>query len=138
MTDVHTKERRSYNMSQIRAKDTKPEILVRKFLFSKSLRYRLHDKGLSGTPDLRFPKYKKVVFIHGCYRHGHDGCIYFAPTKTRTEWWMDKINDNKKRDKRNQNEHKKIGWDPIVIWECELKKEKRDKTFNTLLKVLEN
>ncbi len=136
MVDVHTKETRSYNMSRIKGKDTKPEILVRKFLFSQGFRYRLHDKKLPGKPDLVFPKYKKVVFIHGCYWHGHEGCKYFVPPKTRTEWWMDKINDNKTRDEKNIAELKKNMWYPIIIWECELKPEKREKTLKALVRKL--
>src|SRR6218665_2734895 len=98
MADVHSKEIRSYNMSRIKGKDTKPEILVRKFLFAKGLRYRLHDKQLPGKPDLVFPKYKKIVFIHGCFWHGHEGCKYFVVPKTRTDWWLSKINKNKEKD----------------------------------------
>jgi DNA mismatch endonuclease (patch repair protein) len=85
MMDVHSKEVRSFNMSQIKGKDTKPEMLVRRFLFSKGVRYRLHDKKLPGKPDMVFPKYKKVIFIHGCFWHGHEGCKYFVVPKTRTE-----------------------------------------------------
>ena len=84
MADVHSKKVRSYNMSMIRSKDTKPEILVRKFLFSKGLRYRLHDKKLPGKPDVVLPMYRTVVFIHGCFWHGHDGCKYYVIPKTRT------------------------------------------------------
>lgn len=138
MADVHTKEIRSYNMSRIKGKDTKPEILVRKFLFSQGFRYRLHDKKFPGKPDLVFPKYKKLVFIHGCYWHGHEGCKYFVPPKTRTEWWMNKINENKKRDERNIAELKKIMWQPIIIWECELKPDKREKTLEKLVRKLKN
>lgn len=125
-------------MSRIKGKDTKPEILVRKFLFSQGFRYRLHDKKLSGKPDLVFPKYKKVVFIHGCYWHGHEGCKYFVPPKTRTEWWMNKINENKKRDEKNIAELKKIMWQPIIIWECELKPDKREKTLEKLVRGMKN
>lgn len=94
MTDVHDKKTRSYNMSKIRGKDTKPEIIVRKFLFGNGFRYKLHDKMLPGKPDLVFPKYKTVVFIHGCFWHGHDGCKYFVVPKTRRKWWLDKKNIN--------------------------------------------
>lgn len=91
MTDVHDKQTRSFNMSRIKGKDTKPEMLVRKFLFGKGWRYHLHDKKLSGKPDLVFPKLKTVIFVHGCYWHGHEGCRYFVIPKTRTDWWLDKI-----------------------------------------------
>ena len=129
MADVHSKEIRSYNMSQIRSKDTKPEILVRKYLFSRGLRYRLHLKNLPGTPDLVFPGYKKVVFIHGCFWHGHKGCKYFVPPKTRTEWWLNKINTTKKKDVENALKLKKQGWKVILVWECSLKSDKRYKTL---------
>ncbi|MBC7451038.1 MAG: DNA mismatch endonuclease Vsr [Cytophagales bacterium] len=85
MADVHSKEVRSYNMSQIKGKDTKPEMLVRKFLFSKGFRFRLHVKDLPGKPDIVLPKYRTVIFIHGCFWHGHEGCRYFVMPKTRTE-----------------------------------------------------
>jgi len=134
MADVHTKETRSYNMSQIKSKNTKPEILVRKFLFSKGLRYRIHKKELPGKPDLVFVKYKLVIFIHGCYWHGHENCKYFVAPKSRTEWWLNKINGNKEKDKENEELLRKMGWKIIVIWECELKPEKREKTLNELLK----
>ncbi len=98
MTDVHDKATRSYNMSRVRGKDTKPEMLVRKFLFSKGFRYRLHDKKLPGKPDIVLPKYKTVIFINGCFWHGHEGCRYFVVPKTRTEWWMGKITGTQKRD----------------------------------------
>ena len=94
MADVHSKEQRSYNMSQIKGKNTKPEMLVRKFLFSKGFRYRLHIKDLPGKPDIVLPKYKTVIFIHGCFWHGHEGCKYSSIPKTRTEWWTEKINKN--------------------------------------------
>src|SRR6478736_1959577 len=130
MSDVHSKKVRSYNMSKIKGKDTKPEILVRKFLFSKGLRYRLHDRKLPGKPDLALSKYKTVVMIHGCYWHGHEGCKYFVVPKTRTEWWMSKINGNQIRDMTNISDLKKTGWKVLTVWECELKTEKREKTLD--------
>lgn len=98
MADVHTPEQRSYNMSRVRSKDTKPELIVRKFLHAHGFRYRLHDKKLPGKPDVVLPKYKTVVFIHGCFYHGHEGCRYFVGSKTHTDWWLDKIKGNKRRD----------------------------------------
>ncbi|UGU17950.1 DNA mismatch endonuclease Vsr [Sinomicrobium kalidii] len=136
MADVHDKKTRSYNMSRIKGKDTKPEILVRKYLFSLGFRYRLHDKNFPGKPDLVFPKYRKVVFIHGCYWHGHEDCKYFVPPKTKTEWWLNKIGNNKKRDEQNISRIRDMGWLPIIIWECELKPGKRDKTFENLVEEL--
>jgi len=122
MADVHDKKTRSYNMSRIRSKDTKPEILVRKFLFSKGYRYKLHDKNLPGKPDIVLPRYKTVIFIHGCFWHGHKGCKYFVVPKTRTEWWLDKINGNKANDKKKETQLKRMGWNIIRIWECDIKK----------------
>jgi DNA mismatch endonuclease (patch repair protein) len=121
-------------MSQIKGKNTKPEILVRKFLFSNGFRYRLHVKKLPGKPDIVFRKFRKVLFIHGCYWHGHENCKYFVPPKSRTEWWLNKINGNKEKDKENEELLKNMGWKVIVIWECELKPGKREKTFNELLR----
>lgn len=129
MTDVHSKEVRSYNMSRIRGKDTKPELLVRKFLFAKGLRYRLHDKKLPGKPDLVFPKYRKVLFVHGCFWHGHEGCKYFVMPKTRTEWWMDKISRNRDKDKDSLQKLKDSGWGTIVVWECDLKNNKKEEEY---------
>jgi DNA mismatch endonuclease (patch repair protein) len=132
MVDVHDKETRSFNMSRIRSKNTKPEMLVRKFLFANGFRYRLHVKKLPAKPDIVLPKYQKVIFIHGCYWHGHEGCKYFVLPVSRIEWWKTKIENNKKRDERNIADLLKLGWQPIIIWECELKRDKREKTLNKL------
>jgi len=121
MADVHTKEQRSYNMSRIRSKDTKPELLVRKFLFSKGFRYRLHVKALPGKPDIVLPKYKTVIFIHGCFWHGHENCKYFVVPKTKPEWWLNKISGNIANDKKAGKNLLSAGWNIIAIWECELK-----------------
>lgn len=121
-------------MSQIRGKDTKPELLVRKFLFSKGLRYRLHKSDLPGTPDLVFQKYKKVLFIQGCFWHGHKGCDYFKLPKTRTEWWKNKINGNIKRDTKNALKLEKAGWKIITVWACDLKSGKKHSTLELLEK----
>jgi DNA mismatch endonuclease (patch repair protein) len=133
MTDVHDKKTRSYNMSQIKGRDTKPEILIRKFLFSKGFRFRLHDKKLPGKPDLVLPKYKVVLFVHGCFWHGHKGCRYFVLPKTRTEWWQDKIEETIKRDIKTTKELNEHGWHVIVIWECELKPERRHETLENII-----
>jgi len=133
MADVHSKKTRSFNMSQIKGKDTKPEILVRKFLFSNGFRYKLHDKKLPGKPDLVFPKYRTVLFVHGCFWHGHENCKYFVIPKTRTEWWLDKINGNKKRDDNNIKLLEKEGWKVITVWGCELKPDKRENTLKNLI-----
>jgi DNA mismatch endonuclease (patch repair protein) len=136
MTDVHEPEIRSYNMRQIKGKDTKPEMLVRRFLHSKGFRYRLHVKNLPGKPDIVLPKYKTVIFINGCFWHGHKGCKYFKIPETRTEWWKDKIYETKKRDKRKYMELKKSEWKVLIIWECEIK-HKKEQILESLLKSLQ-
>lgn len=133
MADVHDKETRSYNMSQIKGKNTKPEMLVRKFLFSKGFRYRLHVKNLPGKPDLILPKYKTIIFINGCFWHGHENCKYFVMPKTRTEWWIDKINRTKQRDSENFLQLSESGWKIVTIFECQLKVDKLNKTLIKLL-----
>lgn len=136
MADVHTKEIRSYNMSQIKGKDTKPEILVRKFLFSNGLRYRIHDRRLPGKPDIVLSKYRSAIFIHGCFWHGHSNCKLFVIPKTRTEWWMNKISGNKKKDAENIDALKKDHWSVYTIWGCELGASKKEKTLVRLLQRL--
>lgn len=131
--DVHDKATRSYNMSQIKGKNTKPEMLVRKFLFSKGYRYRLHVKNLPGKPDIVLPKYKTVIFINGCFWHGHENCKYFVIPKTRTEWWINKINSNKQKDGENFLSLSGSGWKIVTIFECELKGDKLNKTLNKLV-----
>jgi len=123
-------------MSQIRAKDTKPEIIVRKFLFSKGFRYRLHERSLPGRPDIVLPKYKTAIFIHGCFWHGHKDCPYFVVPKTNTNWWLNKIETNQKNDKKAIFSLKKAGWQVIVLWECALKGERLDKNLAKLPKIL--
>jgi len=132
MADVHDKKTRSYNMSMIRSKNTKPEILVRKFLHAQGFRYKLHDKKLPGKPDLVLPKYKTVIFIHGCFWHGHKNCKYFVVPKTRTEWWLNKINTNKANDTKAVKALKKEGWKIINLWGCDLKPFKIEKTLTKL------
>ncbi len=132
MTDVHSKETRSYNMSRIRGKDTKPEMLVRKFLHKKGFRYRLHVKKLPGKPDIVLPKYKTVIFIHGCFWHRHQGCKYFVVPKTRTEWWLNKIGTNIWNDLNAESALKSSGWRVIKIWECELKRGQLQQTLSFL------
>jgi DNA mismatch endonuclease (patch repair protein) len=122
MADVHSKEVRSYNMSRIRSKNTKPEMLVRKFLHKKGFRYRLHVKDMPGKPDIVLPKYKTVIFIHGCFWHGHEGCKYYVVPKTRTEWWLNKITGNINNDTKAEKNLRSDGWNIIKLWECELKK----------------
>lgn len=133
MADVHDKKTRSYNMSRIRAKDTKPEMVVRRFLHAQGFRYKLHDKSLPGKPDLVLPKYKTVIFIHGCFWHGHEGCRYYVVPKTRTEWWVGKIERTQSNDLKICKELINRGWRIFEIWECDLK----DNPQKKLLKVVE-
>ncbi|WP_430809565.1 MULTISPECIES: very short patch repair endonuclease [unclassified Carboxylicivirga] len=133
MSDVHDKETRSYNMSKIKGKNTKPEILVRKFLYSKGFRYRVNYSELPGKPDIVLSKYKTVIFINGCFWHGHENCKYFVLPKTRTKWWSDKINATRSRDLDKTNELQLLGWKVKVIWECELKTANRSQVFKDLI-----
>lgn len=137
MVDIHDKATRSYNMSRIRNKNTSPEIILRKKLFGSGYRYRVHYKKLTGKPDIVLPKYKTVIFINGCFWHGHEGCKYFVYPKTRQEWWFNKISKTKKRDLSNIEELTKLGWNVKVIWECELKKGNIGKVFNKIILFLE-
>lgn len=136
MADVHSKETRSYNMSRIRSKDTSPELLVRKFLHSKGFRYTLHNKNLPGRPDIVLPKYNTIIFVQGCFWHGHRDCKYASIPKTRTEWWQKKIDTNKANDEKAQKLLKKEGWKIINVWGCDLKKQKMEKTLDKLVKKL--
>lgn len=134
MADIKTKEARSYNMSQIKGKNTKPEELVRKFLFSKGYRYRKNDKRLPGSPDIVLPKYKTVVFVNGCFWHGHTGCKYFVWPQSNAAFWKEKILRNIDRDNQNYCQLRESGWKVLLVWECELKSKQRDATFTELLK----
>lgn len=121
MADRHTKEERSYNMSCVKNKDTKPEVFIRKFIFSKGFRYRKNVKELPGCPDIVLPKYKTVIFVHGCFWHKHN-CKYASKPKTNVEFWNKKLNGNAKRDKKIMKKLTDLGWHILVIWECEIKK----------------
>jgi DNA mismatch endonuclease (patch repair protein) len=134
--DVHDKKTRSYNMSQIKGKDTKPEEIVRKYLFSKGFRYRKNDKRLPGTPDIVLPKHRTVIFVNGCFWHGHEGCKYFVVPKTNTEFWLNKINANRERDSRNHAALVADGWKVIDVWECELRSLRSLKTLEQLVECL--
>ncbi|MCH5719842.1 very short patch repair endonuclease [Niabella hibiscisoli] len=120
-------------MSQVKGKDTKPEMLVRKFLFAQGFRYRLHDKKLPGKPDIVLPKYKTVIFVHGCFWHGHEDCKYAALPQTKTEWWFNKINGNISNDCKAINTLEARGWKVLVIWGCSLKKAKLQETLQDIV-----
>lgn len=134
MADVHSVETRSYNMSRIRSKDTKPELTLRKALFANGFRFRLHDKKLPGKPDIVLKKYRTAIFVHGCFWHGHKHCKYFVVPKTRTDWWLNKIIGNQKNDVAKKDALKKNYWKVIEIFECELKKDKLKQTLNKVIK----
>lgn len=119
-------------MSRIKGKNTKPEILVRKFLFAHGFRYRIHVKNLPGKPDIVLPKYRTVIFIQGCFWHGHEGCKYFVIPQTRTDWWLEKINRNRENDLKNHDLLIKENWRVIVLWECMLRPYLREKTLSGL------
>ena len=136
MADVHNSKTRSFNMSRIKAKDTQPEMLVRKFLHTNGFRYTLHDKKLAGKPDIVLPKYKTIIFIHGCFWHGHTNCKYYVVPKTRTQWWLNKINTNKANDAKAVKALKKNGWKVITVWECKLKPGAIEKTLSGILQKL--
>jgi DNA mismatch endonuclease, patch repair protein len=127
----HSKEVRSYNMSRIRSTNTKPEEMVRKYLFSKGFRYRKNVRKLSGCPDIVLPKYHTVIFVNGCFWHMHD-CPNFVWPKTSEEYWSKKLMKNKKRDEESKSSLEELGWKIIIIWECELKKSVREKRLDLL------
>jgi DNA mismatch endonuclease (patch repair protein) len=130
--DVLLKEQRHRCMSAIHAKNTKPELLVRHYLFSRGFRYRLNDPRLPGHPDLVLRKYRTVVFVNGCFWHGHEGCKYFRLPQTNTEFWQAKITRNAERDKLMQKKLAVLGWHCITVWECQLKPKVREQTLESL------
>lgn len=132
MADTHSKKTRSYNMSRIRSKDTKQEVMVRKFLFSKGLRFRKNDKRYPGNPDVLLPKYRSAVFINGCFWHSHEGCPDFILPKSNQDYWESKLEKNRKRDEKNYVSLKRDGWHVFIIWECELKKANKDERLEQL------
>ena len=130
--DRLTQQQRHKNMASIHSINTKPEVIVRKYLWRSGFRYRLNNPRLPGHPDIVLRKYRTCVFVNGCFWHGHDGCKYFRLPKTNTNFWEKKINRNKERDKEEQRQLAKMGWHCITVWECELKPDKRDKTLKSL------
>jgi DNA mismatch endonuclease (patch repair protein) len=124
MTDVHAPAVRSRNMAAIRSKDTRPELALRRLLHERGLRYRLHCSELPGKPDLVFPRFRAVVFVHGCLFHGHE-CPAFRWPQTRAAWWRAKIEGNRARDQRNREALARSGWRVLVVWECALRGPRR-------------
>lgn len=121
MTDIFTKQKRSEIMSNISGKNTKPEIIIRKLAHSLGYRFRLHKKNLPGKPDIVFPKYKKVIFVNGCFWHGHKNCKRSKLPTTNKKFWKEKIENNKKKDAADYRKLRKLGWDYLVIWQCRIK-----------------
>jgi len=121
MTDRVSPERRSWNMSRIRGKNTKPEVLLRSLLHRRGFRFRLHSADLAGKPDLVLPRHRTVIFVHGCFWHRHQGCPYTTTPKSRTEFWQDKFKRTVERDRQKQSELEHAGWRVLIVWECELK-----------------
>lgn len=132
MSDRLTIEQRHNNMAAIRGRDTKPEILVRKFLWSRGFRYRLNHPRLPGKPDIVLRKYRICILVNGCFWHGHEGCKYYVVPKSNTGFWMEKIRRNRERDHEVLHRLAEMGWHTIVIWECELKPAVREKTLESL------
>lgn len=135
--DNHSPKVRSYNMSRIRSVNTKPEEIVRKFLFKEGFRYRKNVNKLPGSPDIVLAKYKTVIFINGCFWHKHD-CPKFVWPKTNINYWSSKILKNVERDKINYQKLQELGWNVIIVWECELNSSVHQKTLNNILEMLEN
>ena len=132
MSDNHSPQQRHANMAAIRAKNTKPEVLVRKYLWSHGFRYRLNHPRLPGKPDIVMRMYRTCIFINGCFWHGHEGCKYYTVPKSNTDFWVNKVKRNQERDLEVQHQLAKMGWHCLTIWECELKADKRDKTLESL------
>ena len=136
MADHISPEHRSWNMQQIKAKDTKIEVQVRSWLFSRGFRFRKNDKRYPGKPDIVLPKYKTVVFINGCFWHRHKGCKYATVPKTRVEYWNEKFQRNVRNDLLHKQELESMGWKVITVWECQLKKTNFVTTMETLEKMI--
>jgi len=137
MTDVFSEEKRSYVMSRVSSKDTKPEKIVRSFLHRAGFRFRLHARDLPGKPDVVLPKHKTAIFVHGCFWHRHPGCKRATTPKTRREFWMEKFKKNVRRDNLNQKKLKELGWEVIVVWACKLEKIKsREEALQNLVRTL--
>ena len=129
MADIVSKEKRSYMMSRIHSKNTKPELIVRKYLFHRGFRYRVNVKKLPDSPDIVFEKYKTIIFINGCFWHGHSNCKIAHIPKSNTKKWIHKIQKNIDRDLSNRITLMKMGWHILTVWECQLSPSKREKTL---------
>ena len=132
MPDKMTPQQRHNCMSHIRAKNTRPEVLVRQYLHAAGFRFRIHVKKLPGCPDVVLPKYRTCIFVNGCFWHGHRGCRYAARPKSNAEFWQTKIQNNIRRDELSAQALDTMGWRIITVWECELKKDRREETLRVL------
>ena len=136
MMDTFTPEKRSRIMAAVRGKNTGPELLIRRFLWSNGVGYRIHDASLPGKPDIAVPRYKVAIFVHGCFWHGHEQCSRGRLPKSRVEYWKAKIDANKQRDRLVEERARDVGWQPLVIWECQLRTQRAASV--TLDKLLDN
>lgn len=136
MSDKLTAEQRHRCMSSIHSKNTKPELIVRRYLFSKGFRYRVNVKSLPGSPDIVLRKYHTAIFVNGCFWHGHDGCKFYVTPKSNTPFWQTKISRNKQRDALRRAQLGRMGWNTIVVWECQLKPKVREHTLQELENLL--
>lgn len=132
--DVHSKAVRSYNMSKVKSRDTKLEVKVRKYLFAHGFRYRKNDSRYPGRPDIVLPKYKTAIFVNGCFWHMHAGCEYSCVPKTNSDFWKQKLEQNKQRDERNITQMEDLGWNVMIIWQCELKGSAFESRMDALIK----
>ncbi|MDR1614176.1 MAG: very short patch repair endonuclease [Campylobacteraceae bacterium] len=132
MADTHSPQVRSYNMSRIRSMNTQPEEVVRKYLHSKGFRYRKNDTRYPGKPDIVLPKFKTIIFVHGCFWHCHEGCPDFVQPKSNQDYWQEKLNRNRIRDAENIGKLCSSGWHVIIVWECELTKQRRQESLDRL------
>lgn len=138
MADTMTPEQRHNCMAAIKGKDTKPELIVRKYLFSRGLRFRIQVRKLPGRPDIVLPKYRTVIFVNGCFWHGHEECRYYRLPKSNVDFWQEKIERNRARDARNEAELKALGWRVLRVWECDIRtvagrSEYLDSLYNTIV-----
>lgn len=138
MADTMTPEQRHNCMAAIKGKDTKPELIVRKYLFSRGLRFRIQVRKLPGRPDIVLPKYRTVIFVNGCFWHGHEGCRYYRLPKSNVDFWQEKIERNRARDARSEAELKALGWRVLRVWECDIRtvagrSEYLDSLYNTIV-----
>jgi DNA mismatch endonuclease (patch repair protein) len=138
MADTVSKKRRSEIMRAVKGSNTKPELIVRRYLSSQGFKYRLNDKKLPGKPDVKIVKYKCVIFINGCFWHGHKNCRIYVMPKTNKAFWYTKIENNKKRDIKNYRRLRKLGWRVIVLWECQLKAKKQEMSLQKLVNKILN